>query len=178
MKLLALDVATKTGFGIGTAGEIPPRSDTVRLKKPQDDVQVAWRNIGFFLRDLFVCDKPDLIAVESPMHPAGQRSPDAVVLQWGCMSVVTFVAAAYEIPVEWVNAQTVAKHFIGQARFSGPKSRELKKAATIERAQLLGYIPKGCRDDDRADACAVFDYASARFCRVRPRELLMFGERA
>ena len=178
MIILALDVATRTGFAIGEAGKIP-RSDTARLKKPGEDVQVAWRNIGFLLRDMFVLDKPDLIVVEAPMHPTAQKSPDAVVLQWGAVSVVTFIGAAYEIPIEWVNAQTVSKHFVGQSRFSAQQGgRDAKKKATIQRAQLLGYIPKDCRDDDRADACAVFDYASARWGRVRPSNLVMFGERA
>jgi hypothetical protein len=179
MRLLALDAATRTGYATGTAGQ-KPRVGAVRLKKPEEPVQVAWENIGFFLKDMFVLDKPDLIAIEAPMHPAGQKSPDAVVLQWGVVAVVTFMAKAYDIALREVNAQTVSRHFTGKSRWAAAEGgRKAKKAAAVQRAQVLGYIPADCRDEDMADACAVFDYASHTFARVRaPERLVLFGEQA
>jgi hypothetical protein len=177
VNVLALDCATRTGYAHGLAGQ-PPRSGAVRLKRPDEPVQVAWQNAGFFLRDMFVMDKPDLLVIEAPMHPAGQKSPDAVVLQWGVVAVVSFIAKAYDIRLEEVNAQTVSKHFTGKARWSAQEGgRKAKKLATVQRAKLLGYLPEDCADEDRADACAVFDFACARWARVQPAELRMFNER-
>jgi hypothetical protein len=48
----------------------------------------------------------------------------------------------------------------------------------MQRAIALGYLPKGCRDWDRADACALFDFAAATYARTPPRELVFFGETA
>lgn len=178
MRILALDAATRTGFAIGEVGA-KPRYGVARLKKPDEPVDVAWANIGFFLKDCFVLEKPDLIVIEAPMHPAGQRSPDAVVLQWGVVAVVAFMAAAYRIRLEKVDAQTISKHFTGKAKwFANEGGRAAKKKAAVQRAQLLGYIPATCRDEDIADACAVFDYAAAVWGKAKPRELHMFGEAA
>ena len=33
----------------------------------------------------------------------------------------------------------------------------------VKLAQMLGYIPKDCFDDNIADACALFDFASSHF---------------
>jgi hypothetical protein len=176
MLILALDAATRTGFAIGESGQ-KPRVDAVRLKKPNEPVEVAWSNMGFFLRDLFVLDRPDLLAIEAPMHPAGQKSPDAVVLQWGVVAVVTFMASAYRIRLEFVNAQTVSKHFTGKARWSPAEGgRDAKKAAAVQRARLLGYIPDDCSDADKADAAALFDFACAKWAKVRQKEIVLFNE--
>jgi hypothetical protein len=176
MLLLALDAATRTGFAIGEVGK-RPRVGAVRLKKPNEVVQIAWANMGFFLRDLLVLEKPDLIAIEAPMPPGAQGSGDAVVLQWGVFAVATFLAAAYEIRLEAVNAQTVSKHFTGKARWSKAEGgRNAKKAAAVERAQVLGYITRDVNDSDIADACAVYDFAASKWGKHRPSELVLFNE--
>src|SRR3954469_16219461 len=117
MLVLALDVATRTGWALGEPGE-KPRIGWSRLKKPDDPVHVAWRNAGFFLKDLFLLDRPDLIVAEAPLAAAAQRSDAAATLQLGAIGVVVFMAAAYEIRLEFANAQTVSKHFTGKARWS------------------------------------------------------------
>ena len=179
MLILGLDAATRTGFAIGRYGE-QVRTGAVRLKQPDDPVQVAWSNAGFFLRDMFVLERPDLIALEAPMPPGAMPSGDAVMLQWGVVAVITFMADLYDIRIEYLNAQKVSKHFTGKARWSAAEGgRKAKKAAAVSRARLLGYMaPDAKADDDIADACACFDYAAAMWDRARPKELMMFGERA
>jgi len=179
MLILALDAATRTGFCFGEP-DGPWRTGAVRLKKPDDPVDVAWCNAGFFLRDMFVLEKPDMIALEAPMPPGAMKSGDAVMLQWGVVAVVTYMARLYQIRIEYLNAQTVSRHFTGKSRWSAQEGgRKAKKAAAVERARLLGYLAKdGKADDDIADACACFDYAAARWARKQPRELHMFGEQA
>jgi hypothetical protein len=156
MMILGLDAATRTGFCLGRYGG-KVRTGAVRLKQPDDPVDVAWCNAGFFLRDMFVLERPDLIAVEAPMPPGAMPSGDAVMLQWGVVAVITYMARLYEIRIEYLNAQ---------------------KEAAVARARLLGYMaPDAKADDDIADACACFDYAAAMWDRARPKELMMFGER-
>ena len=171
MRILAIDAATRTGIAIGNAGE-KPRVTALRLKKPDEDYTVAWFNMACYLRDLFVLDKPDLIALEAPMHPAAQRSPDAVVLQWGVACAVLIMARFYELRLEFCKVDNVRKHFTGRSRW---KDRKEAKTQTISRCHQLGYLPSTCKDEDMADACAIFDYASARFAKVQPKVLQMFG---
>lgn len=174
-RILSLDIATVTGFALGPAGKIE-RSGSVRLKKPADETFVAWENIGMFLRDLFVIssDRPDIIVTEAALPPGAGLGGQAVVIAWGCLSVVHFVAKAYEIPVRYAHSTSVAKHYTGRGRWG---DRDEKKRETVKRAQLLGHIPFDCKDNDRADACAIHDFASATWFGARPENLVMFGER-
>jgi len=177
--ILGLDAATRTGFCLGRFGE-KVRTGAVRLKQPDESVDVAWCNAGFFLRDMFVLERPDLIALEAPMPPGAIKSGDAVMLQWGVVAVITYMANLYEIRIEYLNAQKVSRHFTGKSRWSKEEGgRAAKKAAAIQRARLLGYMePDAKADDDIADACACFDYAAAMWDRARPKEIRMFGEQA
>jgi hypothetical protein len=179
MMILGLDAATRTGFCLGEP-DGPWRTGAVRLKKPDDPVQVAWCNAGFFLKDMFVLERPDLIALEAPMPPGAMPSGDAVMLQWGVVAVITFMAKLYEIRIEYLNAQKVSRHFTGKARWSAAEGgRKAKKEAAVQRARVLGYMEKDAKgDDDIADACACFDYAASLWGRKRTTELHLFGERA
>ena len=51
------------------------------------------------------------------------------------------------------------------------------KRAVVKMARLLGYIPKDCDDDDMADACAVFDFASSHFAS-KAAVFQLVGEKA
>lgn len=176
--ILSIDAATRTGFALGYADE-RPRAWARRLKRPQDPREEAWREIGLQLRDLFKVERPGLIAVEAPMHAAAQRSADAVVLQWGVVAVIVFIAGAYGIRLEQVDAQKVSKHFTGKARWSAAEGgRAAKKAEAVRRCHLLGYMDRESRDDDVADACALWDYAASVWGSRRPSDLHLFGERA
>lgn len=176
MPLLTLDIATVMGFALGTPPDIR-RSGSVRLKKPKDDVFVAYENVGLFLRDMWVLEseRPDLIVCEAPLPVSASRGGNAAALAWGCLAVVHFMAKAYGIPIRLANADKVRGHYTGKARWG---DRDEGKRQVVARARLLGHIPKDCNDNDRADACAIFDWASHTIFRVRaPAALVMFGEK-
>ncbi len=173
MLILALDIATYTGFAIGRAGEIP-LSGSVRLKRPGEPPDIAAFNMRCFLRDRLALEKPDLICLEHFLNPIAQKSADAVILQLMCFGVAIAEAHAKAIHVEKPQAATVRKHFIGAANMG---ERKATKAAVVSRARMLGYIPRDCSDDNRADACGLFDYASAHYAHIAPRELTMFEAR-
>lgn len=174
MLIFALDIATYTGFAIGRAGEIP-HSGTVRLKKPHEGPEIAAFNMRCFLRDRLMLERPDLICIEHYLHPTAQKSGDAVILQLFCFGVAVSEAMARNVRVETPKAATIRKHFIGAANMG---ERKATKDAVIRRARLLGYIPRDCSDDNRADACALFDFAAATYARVQPHELHLFGASA
>ncbi|WP_018407909.1 hypothetical protein [Methylocystis rosea] len=172
MLILALDIATYCGFALGRAGEIPA-SGSVRLKRPGEPADVAAFNMRCFLRDRLMLERPDLICIEHYLNPVAQKSADAVILQLMCFGVAVAEAMARDIRHEKPAASTVRKHFIGAANKG---ERKATKAAVLNRARALGYIPRDCIDDNRADACAIWDYAAATYARVRPSKLVMFDE--
>jgi hypothetical protein len=184
VRILALDIATRTGYAIGNAGE-KPRTGVVTLKKPKELTHVASSNLGFFLKDTFVLDKPDLVAYEAPLDPVAKfemgqnnghhQNSASIILPWMIVGVVEFMCWLYGVRAETTNRQAVLKHYTGRARWG---KREVAKAEVIRRAQILGHIPKTCKDDDIADACAIHDYASTRWGTAQPKELVMFGSPA
>lgn len=173
MRIMALDPATVTGFAFGEAGSIP-KSGSVRLKRPGESADVAAFNALAFLRDRFVLDRPDLCCVEHYLTPVAQKSADAVILSIMVFGVIVAMCRAYGVRFEAPKADTIRKHFCGAANAG---ARANTKLMVLNRAKLLGYIPRDCADDNRADACAAFDYASAHFARVQPRDIALFGER-
>lgn len=174
MLIMAIDPATILGWAIGPAGAIP-RSGSVRLKKPSQDRDIAPFNALCFLRDTWVLDKPDLVCVEHFLNPAAQKSADAIILQIEVYGVIVAMCQAYGIRYEAPERSTVLKHFIGAGRTG---DRAETKRQVVQRAIMLGYMPKGATDDNRADACALFDWCAATHCRATPKSLVLFGERA
>lgn len=177
--ILALDLATRCGYAFGPAGAVP-RSGTLVLKRGDEPAAVAFSNLLFWLSDrLGGAHAPALIVKEAPFHLGGfasQGNCEATVrFTYGLHAVVEGVAHRFGVPCRDVPDQTVRKHFIGRGRMG---DRKTTKAAVLQRCRVLGLIPKDCSDDDRADAVAIHDWAAATLGRVRPRELVLFGESA
>lgn len=164
-----------------------PRIGIVRLRKPDEELHAGSTNLGLFLIDICRLDPPHLIAFETPLDPVAKfgmaeklgraQNSASIIFPFMCAAAVYLVAWDKGIEVITVNRQTVLKHFTDKPRWG---SREQAKAAVLSRARLLGYIPRESKDDDLADACAIFDYVSATHCRkpLQPKELIMFDERA
>ena len=184
MLILACDLATNSGFAIGNAGE-KPRSWAMRLRSDGDDPERAFKRLGIELRDLFMMEKPDLIVVETPISMGGmverddqsargfrfKSRPETIYILTGLVGVVFGIAGPYGIPARKVNVQTVRKHFLGVARPSGDP-----KKLTVARCHMLGLMARDCKDDNRADAIALHDYAAATFGRAIPAQLILHGE--
>jgi hypothetical protein len=189
MLILALDLARRMGYAIGEAGTIP-RAGAKLLASREEPPAAGAQELGRFIRDVIVLEKPDLVVVEHWLHPSVQRTGDVVLWQLHLHGALHGVLGCWHgIQFEHVAAASVRKHFCGAASAAPRRGRErtsreqredraATKAMVIDRAIALGYLPKTRRDDDIADACALFDYAAAHFARRPMRELVMFGEAA
>jgi hypothetical protein len=189
MLLMALDLGKRTGVATGRAGGDMPRVEAVTLRGSKDGVEVQARNLACFLRDRWTLDRPDLVIVESAMNPAASKSADATISQLYCHGALHALAGVYGLRVETAAAMTARKHFCGKAsaapRRGQPRTqaqqrqdREDTNNMVLRRAIMLGYLPHGCADWDKASAAALFDFAAATFARVRPKDLVLFGESA
>ena len=184
MIVCALDLAVKTGFAIGRAGE-RPRAGSIRLKDPEDAPIRALKRLGIWIRDQWTIEIPDLVVVEAPMNigaavdwkasegkPSFRSNPETIALLQRLVGGVETLCGPYGLRVIEGNVQTVRKHVLGVARPQNPK------AAVLDRCKLLGYLPKDSKDTDAADAIALHIWASDVHCRVVPKDLHLFGERA
>lgn len=179
MRILALDIATKTGFAHGGSGAFP-RSGSVRLKRPDEAHEVAAFNLHCFLRDRFeewapFGLLPDLVLVEHFLNPTAQPSADAVILQLQAHGAVQAFVRSWGILIVMVSPDVIRKHFIGVSRAKKTDPKGWIKQQVLARNVQLGYLEPTCRDLDRSDALALWDYGQAKFARSIPAELAMFS---
>ena len=180
MMILGLDVATRTGFAYGEAGS-KPVSGSVRLKRPDEAQEIAPFNLHCFLRDTFrdldfLNMMPDLVFAEHYLNPAAQPSADAAIMQLQAHGAMQALCRSYGVRVELAMPSVIRKHFIGigQAPKGSPKG--WIKDQVRRRCVQLGYVDAVCRDLDRTDALAAWDYAAAVFGR-KPAPLALYGAR-
>jgi hypothetical protein len=188
VKLISLDLGNRTGFGCGDAGA-KPRLESWVLKRPGESVDVACRNFACTLRDNIQVENPDIIVAENWLHPSVQPSADTVITQMELHGALNAIAGVYGIRVARPTSAQFRKHFCGQSSAAAPRARGVKRSAkqqaadreatnrmVVKRAIMLGYLPHGSNDWDKASAAGLFDFAVATYARVPPKMLVMFGE--
>jgi hypothetical protein len=172
--IFALDLAARTGFATGRAGE-RPRSGTVILKDPKEPRAVALGNLIDWLNERWSIEKPALVIKEAPFSLQAFKdhanAEATVLMTYGLHGIVEAMACRFGIECRDAHAATIRKHFLGVGRMG---SRVEMKRAVIQRCHVLGYMPRDSHDDNRADALATWDYAAATV----PSKLYLFGERA
>lgn len=186
--LVALDVGRLLGVAVGAPGMIPT-SYTVTLAKPSAGLPAQLGNL-IAVMDILLTGrdprdpgspagpKPAMVVKEAALTLAAfsdHRVAEAVVRSaFALHGVIAGMCVRHGVECRDANEATVTKHFTGNARWGG---RAARKAAIVRRCQALGYFGRDVNDDDRADACAVFDFASHTFARVSPKELRLFEPR-
>lgn len=178
--VFALDLAVSTGWAHGAAGAAPA-SGVVRLKKPGENRDVAFANLIAWLNERWSAEPPILVAKEKMLALEAFRSignaESTVRMHAGLHAIVEAMCVRHAIP--WCEGAdgTIRKHFIGVGKLG---DRASTKEAVVNRCHVMRLLPLDVADDNRADAIACHDWASATFCRrsVSANELHFFGERA
>lgn len=174
MIVLGLDIGVRCGFCRGHSGE-RTESGTWLLKRPRDRAAIAFGNLLEMLCAQFIAGKPDLLVKEAPMNLAGMSTKmaasDTVFVTFGLHAIVEAASQRFGVRCENVADSTVRKHFTGKGRWG---ERALTKSKVLERCWQLSYFPRDVHDEDRADACAVWDWACATLAKSPPRVLTMF----
>ena len=157
MKIVALDVATRTGVCVGSSGA-DPRAWSVDLGKPPEERRFS--NVLTLTQGLIVEHRPDLIVVEAFI---GGREASAYLI--GLVACVRGCAANRGIPMEMVYPATVRKHFLGKALtskdfpgLSKAKAKLAIKERVARQCRAIGWVVP---DLDAADAAATWDWACA-----------------
>lgn len=149
--LLALDLATVSGFAFWRPGMERPLSGTLRMPKTGEDVGWFVEDYHGKLCDLLTVHQPELIIFEAPLLRA-TTSIDTARKLMGLALMTEFVCRQRRLKYREANNASIRKHFIG----CGRGDRKTLKAMTIKACQDRGWRPV---DDNEADALALADYA-------------------
>lgn len=164
MKILALDIATNTGFAFGEPGTAP-RCWSEKLGVMGDVHAARFAQMTLLIRAQLKRLQPDLVAVEQPIAAGAKGGADRILLAAGLRGIVMAEARLSGCRIgEW-SVQTIRKHFIG----SGGIRSSAAKAETIEECRRRGWLVD---THDQADAAALWDLACAKSgFQVSPRGL-------
>jgi hypothetical protein len=156
MLVLALDIATRTGFALGRVGERPTFGSIRFGKSSSDDNVIFGAALDWCSRLLEPQPRPDILVLEALLPPAamGGRTTSAVRDRLaGLHGVVRAVASLRGIArIEDYAVGSVRQHFIGNRK----AKREVAKRETMRRCLQLGW---NSLDDNAADALATWSYA-------------------
>jgi hypothetical protein len=178
VNILSLDLGRKCGFAYGDIGTIPT-SGSIVLRAAGADNAIALGALGRWLDGhirLRPGNKPDIIVCEHWLAPRAQQSGAAVEDALRLNGVVHGIASAYGIEVSEPYASTVRSQVCGRVSVPGVGLRGVRKVSNtkimiIDTMIMRGYLPQGCDDDDRADACALWCWAAANLGRAMLRSV-------
>lgn len=149
-KILALDVATKTGWAVGYNS---PEDITYGTKHFTDvhHFGALGAALSGFIADMVHDHRPDIIAMEKPWL---MRNNVARRLNGMCF-MVEVVAHNLGIPFREFAPMSIKKHWVGSGRAD--------KKQMLAAAKLRGYLPE---DDNQADAIALLDLTVQEYLEV------------
>lgn len=148
--ILSLDLATHTGYAVGNPCGVPVYG---HFKIDAPTYPSKFLQMGRLVSGLIKTHDVDAVFLEQPfVGRAGQFS--ALMPLFGFRAAAMMAAESKGCLVTMVLPSTVRKHFIGH----GGLSRAKAKPAVIEKCEWRGWRPK---NDDEADALALWDYACA-----------------
>ena len=150
-KILALDVATNTGWCVGSPGDPNPEFGHFTIAPTGDDVGTFGLQYASWLKTTIEAVHPQLLIFEAPILPK-KTNPTTVRKLMGLAMLTEMSARHRNISVREGRASSVKKHFTGYGH--------AKKADTMEICRRYGWRVK---TDDEADACALWAYAVCCF---------------
>lgn len=148
MKILALDLATKTGF----ATNFPTRESGVVKFDVKRGESPGMRYIRFvsWLREMISMVQPDLIVSEKAHHRGGAATEVAAGFATHLQSTVADIG----------NLETTTVHTGTVKKFATGKGNSGKPAMMAAFEKKYGRAPV---DDNEADACFILGWAEEEF---------------
>jgi hypothetical protein len=175
MLVLALDIATRTGFACGRVGELPTFG-SIRFGNASSNDNVIFAGaLNWCARFLDPQPRPELLAIESLLPPdamGGRTTRNVRDRLAGLHGIVRAVACLRDIPrIEAYAVGDVRQHFIGDRK----AKREVAKRETMRRCVQLDWH---VQDDNAADALATWSFACSLIDpRLAPRTVPLFNRR-
>ena len=160
-RVLALDLATTTGWAFGAPGSIP-QCGHLRFAPPGSSRALVYRSFRKWLEAKWSSrdEQPDLIVFESPAVPMimhGRTNIDTVKMLMGLAEHLEEWAFG-KVELREASVSEVRVHFIGRNMKS-----TVAKTRVFDRCQSLGWP---VLTTDESDAAALWDY---QCCWLNPR---------
>lgn len=157
--ILALDLATRTGFAFGRVDGVP-RTGSIRFGSDAAATGRRYRLYREWLSDLCNTVSPDVVCIEKPMPPSfapGKTNLATLRLLIGLVEHTEELLYDSGIDVREASVSDIRHHFIG-ANPRGPEGKRL----VMMKCRALGW---NVEDDNCSDAAACWDYMR---CIIRP----------
>jgi len=155
--ILALDLATRTGYARGRVGETPI-SASIRFGKHGARDSTIFGEAIYWIGDLLEHDLPDVLIIEDMLSPLAMRNETSRAVRdrlAGLHGIVKGLAHRYGVgEIATASVGDIRAHFIG---YRSLQRREAKQAV-MDRCKALGW---DCPDDNAGDALALWSYACA-----------------
>src|SRR6202790_5370466 len=162
-KILALDVATKTGVAEGRPGEVA-RLQTIDFRG-DDGLTGLYGRATLWMATTLRDEPPDLVVIEKPVPPSaafGHTNADTTLITIGMFGILCGIVHCKSIRLEIAPISTWRKHFLGRGNAPGVLAKEM----ALERCALLGWGGWGAGiDHNAAEAAGIWDWAGATFMR-------------
>lgn len=179
LDILSLDLATRTGWARGRAGEIP-LSGSIQLGEDGHGPGQLGQWLRAHRREHGL---PDLIVVEKWLNPRMQKHYKPIEVGLRLNGCVHGIAGVYGVPVAELNVDTVRATVCGRKSADlgrAPKNKDEQRTATKEMVwvtmKLLKLLPEGAKKDyDRSDALCHWRYAEAVYGRAAPKDFVLTG---
>lgn len=160
--ILALDVASVTGWCFGVPGSAPTASGSLRFAEQGADDPRVWSKAMVWLTQQINGLSPSIVYIEAPItsaSPAGGSNAATMSRLIGLQAVLRAVVEL-KLPVsaKLVHVQSARKLFIGAGNLPGKIAKERVQQRCID----LGWIAPEDAQPDRCDAMCVWAFAAAQ----------------
>ncbi len=153
MRLLALDIATVTGWAAGETSAAPSFGHR-RIKTDGRNFGLAMCSFSAWLAWIIEWQYPDHIVYEKPIDTIhGKTRLETKCLLIGLCMHAEYVAYDHGLPISWVNNASVKKHFTGRGGFGKKVDPYPMTVAAHQRGWMV-------ETHDEADACGIWDYGA------------------
>lgn len=164
MSVLALDLASVSGWAVGEPGG-QPEHGSHRFAKQGASHEAIFANAMDWAETIIMLHHPRLIVWEAPLpgFKAGKTTNDVTTVLFGLPAIVGVVAYRHGIyDCRKADTGAVRHHFIG----CNPK-RAKAKGLVVRQCNAMGWH---CSDDNEADALATWSYMCSL---INPKLALM-----
>ena len=150
--VLALDLATTTGWAYGSPGAVPQFGHE-RFSKVGGARALNYRNFRDWLDEFMQATKVDLIVYELPAVPSimsGKTNIDTIKLLIGFAEHLEEWCFSHSLELREATVAQVRAHFIGRNFKSS-----IAKPMVFDACHARSWM---CETTDESDACALWDY--------------------
>jgi hypothetical protein len=157
-EILAIDLATMTGFARGRVGELPVAGSILFGARGATNNAVFGNALAWISKLLEPQPRPDLVIMEAMLPPDAMKNHtsravrDRLAGLHGVIRGVAYLRGIGEIAEAQVG--DVRGHFI----FDRQAKREFAKRETLQQCEMMGWQ---AANDHEADALALWSYACA-----------------